>query len=417
MKGITPVNQDQHHPPASLVAPFASSRFTRRHALQTAGFAALAAGLAPTVASAQVHDHEAAQDQASPVPGPREDGTNLWKVSVGGMDMEAGIDTHAFFPGEITINAGDAIHFAFSPFGMPGFHTVTFTSGEPLPELQIPQIVDGAPVLDDSGRPRIIFNPDVVWPEGRTEYDGTGYINSGLDTFRTSDLGPYVLTFTAPGVYEYVCLVHFVVMMGTVIVQEAGSDLPYDQADYDQMAREQFATLIDEGIAANTDAAARAGSTVNADGSTTWDVIMGPGGLNQGRSMLFVPREITINVGDTVRWTSESPGEPHTVTLLGEAEQPEDLIIEPQDSGQPLLVQNMDTLLPSAESPATFDGVMYLNSGFTGLPPEVNELLGLVGDTWEVTFTAPGDFPYYCVLHAGGPDDVERMTGVVTVEE
>src|SRR5215216_6534749 len=44
---------------------------------------------------------------ATPALGPRDDGTNVWKVTVGGMDMEHGIDLHAFFPGEITVNAGD----------------------------------------------------------------------------------------------------------------------------------------------------------------------------------------------------------------------------------------------------------------------------------------------------------------------
>lgn len=411
------MNQNQHHSLATLLARSTSSRFTRRHALQAAGMATLVAGMTPYVTFGQSHDHTSAQDQASPMPGPRDDGTNLWKVVVGGMDMEAGIDTHAFFPGEITINAGDAINFAFAPFGMPGFHTVTFTSGEVLPQLQIPQMVDGSPVPDDAGRPRLILNEIVAWPDGRTEYDGTGYINSGLDVFRTEDLGPYVLTFTTPGTYEYVCLVHFVVMKATVIVQEAGSELPYDQVAYDQMAMEQFNALVDEGSAATAEAEARAGSVANADGSTTWDVIMGPGGLNQGRSMLFVPREVVIKVGDTVRWTSESPGEPHTVTFLGQAEQPEDLIIEPQDSGRPLFVQNMDTFLPTTESPAEFDGVHFLNSGFTGLPPEVNDVFGLVGPVWEVTFTAPGDFPYYCVLHSGGPEAEQAMNGRVMVEE
>ncbi|MBA3275924.1 MAG: hypothetical protein H0T72_09025, partial [Chloroflexia bacterium] len=44
-----------------------------------------------------------ATPDASPVAGPRDDGTNLWKVQVGGMDMENQIDLHAFFPEEVTI--------------------------------------------------------------------------------------------------------------------------------------------------------------------------------------------------------------------------------------------------------------------------------------------------------------------------
>ena len=70
---------------------------------------------------------------ATPEIGPRADGTNVWKVQVGGMDMETGTDVHSFFPKEITINAGDTIFYQFAPMGMPGAHTVTFTSGEEMP--------------------------------------------------------------------------------------------------------------------------------------------------------------------------------------------------------------------------------------------------------------------------------------------
>src|SRR4051794_38342245 len=50
-------------------------------------------------------------DDGALVPGVRPDGTRLWRVQVGGMDMEAGVDFQGFFPGEITINAGDSIWF------------------------------------------------------------------------------------------------------------------------------------------------------------------------------------------------------------------------------------------------------------------------------------------------------------------
>jgi plastocyanin len=47
----------------------------------------------------------------------------------------------------------------------------------------------------------------------------------------------------------------------------------------------------------------------------------------------------------------------------------------------------------------------------------VGEMVGLLGDTYELTFTAAGEFPYYCILHAGGPDDENGMIGTVIVEE
>jgi plastocyanin len=91
------------------------------------------------------------------------------------------------------------------------------------------------------------------------------------------------------------------------------------------------------------------------------------------------------------------------------------VLIEPQADGMPKLIQNYQSLLPMGDS--TFDGNGYRNSGFLGLPPEVNEVLGTLGESYELTFTAPGEYGYYCILHAGGPDDEGRMIGKVTVEE
>ena len=336
----------------------------------------------------------------------------MWKVQVGGMDMENGIDVHGFFPKEITVNAGDAIWFQFAPMGMPGFHTVTFPSGEDLPPLFAPDIVDGTPVASPEGPPRLIINPVVAFPDGRTEYDGTGMANSGLDVLRAEDAPPYALTFTAPGTYEYYCVVHAIVMEGSVTVQEAGAALPSDAAAYEAMAQEQFAVELEIGMAALAEAGA---ATPTTEDGAAWDVSAGAGGLNQARVMRFLPREVTIKVGDTVRWTDRSTGEPHTVTFLGGTEPPEDVLIEPQEGGPPKLIQNYQSFLPIGES--SFDGTGYRNSGFLGLPPEIGEMFGLLGDVYELTFTAAGEFPYYCILHASGPEDEMGMAGKVIVEE
>jgi plastocyanin len=350
---------------------------------------------------------------ATPALGPQADGSNLWKVQVGGMDMATSTDMHAFFPGEITINAGDTIFYEFAPMGMPGFHTVTFASGEELPPLFVPDIVDGTPVASPEGPPRIQINPLVAFPDGRTEYDGTGIVNSGIDVMR-ADQGPYTLKFTTPGTYEYFCVIHSLVMKGTVVVQEAGAALSNDAAAYEAMAQEQIAALIEEGKAAVADYEATI-ATPATDGPTTWEVAAGVGGMSQARVMLFVPQEVTIKAGDTVRWTDLTIGEPHTVTFLGGTEQPEDTIVEPQPAGPPKFIQSYQTFLPAGE--ATYDGTGYHNSGFLGLPPEMGEPLGLLGDSYELTFTTPGEYPYYCVLHASGPEAEGGMIGKVIVEE
>lgn len=398
---------------AMSIIPLRGKRYTRRQAVaMLGGLGAVAASFPAMTQRAVAQEEDHATPDASPVAGPRDDGTNLWKVQVGGMDMENGIDLHAFLPQEITINAGDAVHFAFAPMGMPQFHTVTFLSGEALPPLLIPNVVDGTPVASPEGPPQLIINPLVAWADGRAEYDGTGYANSGLDVFRLED-GPYILTFTTPGTFEYECAVHGIVMEGTVVVQEAGAALPNDVAAYDAMIAAEMAAIIEEGLAAMAELE-QTSATPAADGATTWEVASGAGGLSEARVMRFIPEDVTIKAGDTVRWTNLSDGEPHTVTFLGNEEPPEDVLIEPQASGQPLFIQNMKTFLPSGGP--EHDGTAYANSGFIGFPPEVNELFGLVGQSWELTFTAAGEYPYYCILHSGGPEAEGGMNGKIIVE-
>jgi plastocyanin len=394
-----------------------SRQFTRRQAIEWLGAMGIASAAFPSlptlVRASTMHQ---ASPGASPVPGPRDDGTMLWQVQVGGMDMENGIDLHAFFPKEITINAGDGIHFLFAPMGRPGFHTVTFTSGEEVPPIFVPAMADGTPVTSEMGPPQMAINPQLAWPDGRPEYDGTGFVNSGLDVLRMESDPPYILNFTTPGTYEYVCAVHFLVMKGTVVVQEAGSELPMDQAGYDAMAAGEMAGYIEAGVAEVAAIEGMAASPA-ANGPTTWDVAAGAGGLAPARVMRFLPEELTIKVGDTVRWTNMSDGEPHTVTFLGGEEPPEDVLIEPSASGPPTILQNNMTLLPSGGP--DFNGTGYTNSGFIGLPPEVGDPLGLLGPMFELTFTEPGDYPYYCILHSSGPEaeGPMEMNARIIVEE
>ncbi|HLU34479.1 MAG TPA: plastocyanin/azurin family copper-binding protein [Thermomicrobiales bacterium] len=389
---------------------------TRRKALKLLGAAGIAtASLPQTIALAHQGEHEGASPAASQAPGPREDGSMLWSVQVGGMDMDNAIDFHAFFPREITINAGDGILFNFAPMGRPQFHTVTFTSGEELPPLFVPDMADGTPVVSDEGAVQLQINLAVAWPDGRTEYDGTGMTNSGLDVLRTEDQGPYILNFTEPGTYEYACVVHAVVMKGTVVVQEAGAEYPNDQAGYDAMGQEEMAGYTEEALDQVAELEGMV-ATPSAQGPTTWDVVAGAGGLTSARVMSFIPRELTVKAGDTVRWTVRSDGEPHTVTFLGGEEPPEDVLIEPQSSGSPKILQNNVTFLPSGGP--EHDGTAYANSGFMALPPEINEMFGLVGETFELTFTEPGEYPYYCILHSSGPESEGpmEMNGRIIVE-
>ena len=139
----------------------------------------------------------------------------------------------------------------------------------------------------------------------------------------------------------------------------------------------------------------------------------GAGG-EQVEALRFLPSPLQIKAGDTVRWTNQSPnGEPHTVTLLGGEEPPEFILVEPQAGGQPKVVVNPAVLF--AAGGPVYDGTGYANSGVLSQGfPEFYE--GFEGpQSYELTFEAPGEYRYYCVIHAGGPDDEQGMTGIITV--
>lgn len=102
-------------------------------------------------------------------------------------------------------------------------------------------------------------------------------------------------------------------------------------------------------------------ATEDGDGEVV-DVAVGP----EGQYLRFVPEEVEISVGDTVRWTFESEG--HNVSFKPEA--------DPK-------VQ-----LPEGAEPfATYEG----NRSF---------MIMEVGETFEHTFTVPGTYVYVCVPHA-----------------
>ncbi len=419
---------------AEILARYRTGRLSRRETvralaglgLATAGVGAIGLGTmttrstraAPPVGDLGFGGHgglHAAllrQDAGTPAPaatpqlGEQPDGTHLWRVGVGGMDMENLIDTQAFFPSEITINAGDAIFFEFPT--PPGFHTVTFLSGQEVPPLIIPDESADTAASPPAGPPPLMLNPEAAFPSGGDTYDGTGYVNSGLDVVRLPGDPPFVLTFTAPGTYEYQCIPHGVVMKATVVVQEAGAERPEDQAAVDARGEEERATLLEEGLAEIAEYA-EAVATQRDDGTTLWEVAAGVG-EGQARVLQFLPNALEIKTGDTVRWVNHSRTEPHTVTFLGAGvEQPEDIFIEPQPSGPPKIVQNPLTLFPQGGD--VYSGEGYFNSGFIG---ELNGEPLPGGEAYELTFDTAGDYPYYCILHASGPDG-PGMAGTITV--
>lgn len=377
---------------------FPGGRVSRRTVV---GFLALAgAGVAGGIGRRSA----AALQAASPVPGPRPDGTRLWRVLVGGGSDADLVEYNTFFPRELTINAGDAVHFDFKSLHNP--HTVTFLGGQEAPPLLVPAPAGtptaGTPAAE-TDVPALMFNPAAAFPAGGDAYDGTGTLNSGLNVLMPPDQ-TFMPTFTQPGTFPFQCLVHPMQMKGTITVQPAGSPVPREQAEVDTAAAEQMAAVLDRGRAV---AAAHAAATpaTDAGGGRTWEVQAGAEG-EEFVLLRYLPDPLTIKPGDTVRWTDTSEMEPHTVTFLGGEEPPDLVVPQPQPGGPPLLLLNPAVVGPVG--PTAYDGKGYANSGALGA--DFAALTGLT--TYELTFTAAGEFPYFCVLH-GSPET--GMRGTVTV--
>jgi plastocyanin len=109
--------------------------------------------------------------------------------------------------------------------------------------------------------------------------------------------------------------------------------------------------------------------------ATVWSVQAGVSSQSEAyQGLQFYPNAITIDAGDTVTWTFPT-GEPHTVTLLG-----------PRSSPPP----PTDPSVPQPAGGTTYDGSTYTSSGF---------LLG--GKSYYLTFTKPGVYKVYCLIHGG----------------
>ena len=130
-------------------------------------------------------------------------------------------------------------------------------------------------------------------------------------------------------------------------------------------------------------------------GHRTWHVQVGSESRDQEiQGMSFLPSEIFINEGDTIKWEANS-AEIHTVTFLksGDSLQP----FNPGDRNQ-LEKRGWDS----------YDGKSYYNSGILanvdvpGFPD---------ARSYRLTFPHEGNFTYYCLVHG------EMMKGVVHVRD
>jgi plastocyanin len=297
-----------------------------------------------------------------------------WTVIVGGETADRSITGNAFFPETIEVAVGDTVTWIFE-----GFHNVAFESGGAVP-----------PFVQEAGS--TYYNPQVAFPVGDHSYDGTGYHNSGFP--RPGARLSYTLTFTKAGRYVYVCTIHHG-MRGMVIVADKATSTP--AAVLERGRAEQAATL----------AAGRARlAELEAERHGTSFVVPLVGDSEQRYSVLRFTREpLVVPRGATVTWAMQDPFEVHTVTFTSGEKPPPFVVPEPQASGPPKFLLNPRALTPT--NTAQYDGTGYANSGLL-LPPGSP---GKFPSSFSLTFTKPGRFEYWCLVHAEA-----GHRGVVVVE-
>ncbi len=167
-------------------------------------------------------------------------GSTLWTVRAGTDIRYDHTDILSFLPKDITITEGDSIGWYVDH---PQPHTITFPlPGQAPPDLFLAQLPDGTTVSpetlgpppapsatqppDPSQMPRLVAGPGTQEVRPSPLYDGTAYFNSGfMGNFGDASVGAntWALTFTAPGTYQYLCLLHSEEgMTGTITVLPRG---------------------------------------------------------------------------------------------------------------------------------------------------------------------------------------------------
>jgi plastocyanin len=316
-----------------------------------------------------------AQSYATQVDGPSPQGQNL--------------QFSAYFPGSVQARPGDTVTFRNRSNQAP--HTITFgvapnRSNGPRPvtaQGKFNPAVFGPCVTDSTPSPTLDACPTPSQPgESLPAYAGKGYWNSGILSPDVPGAPPNpnappkevqikLDAAIAPGQYIYLCLLH-AFMAGSIEVVDDDADRLAPEA-VSQAGRDAFqqaqasAQEIPEPTAAKGAVTAGWGDKIVA--------------VNR-----FSPKKIAVKVGETVAWKLGSPYEPHTVTF-------ESPFQSPEDEGVPA---------PGGIPPRGKYAGGFAHSGIFGPKP------AFPSDSYSLTFTKVGTYPYICVLHPG-------MTGQVQV--
>ncbi|MCU1346653.1 MAG: hypothetical protein JWL70_2919 [Acidimicrobiia bacterium] len=294
--------------------------------------------------------------------------------TVSGIEVQTGINDPKdpnvavlqYMPAKVTVPVNTPVRWTWAGTIEP--HSVTFLA----PGVKLPPP-----------------GSDTSWfvPKPATgAYDGTTTASSGLLPLGPAPVKPLEMTFSKPGTYSYVCVIH-PNMQGTVEVVDATAKVDTAQEVAQRRVTEE-AQWLAEGRAIKAKLAATpVKSAPNPNGTTTWTVLMGASGPHTD-VLAFSPTPAGVKKGDTVTFLNNS-GAPHTASFFGTGAE---VITNPIDP-------RVDKPAPGA-SPQTLSPAGFFNTGL--LPPDAPPGSGPPEAARSFTFKVDqaGTYSYVCILHS-----------------
>jgi len=306
--------------------------------------------------------------------------------------QKLGTDVNDYFPHAVSIHVGDKVKF------LPvGFHTVDIPArgGDPLPLIS-PSGQKVAGSNDAAGQPfwfngqdSVGFTPALA--QGifgkNVKYTGGKRVQSGLPL--AAKPKPFTVKFTKTGNYTYYCNIH-AGMKGIVRVKTAKTKVPSAKADKKALKKQVAASLKTSKALPKTKVPT---NTVN----------VGVAGKEGEELFAFLPDALTVSPGTTVNFRM-SPGsfDVHTATTgPGNPEQDPNSYLgqiaasfnSPVFDPRAVYPSEAPGGSPAALTPA-FHGNGFWNSGAMDTSADTP-----LGGSNQVTFTAPGKYEFYCMIH------------------
>jgi plastocyanin len=306
-----------------------------------------------------------------------------------------------FMPSKLVIAAGDKVTFSSATF-----HTVTFNP-KPIPPF-VPDPAKGTytGISDAAGTPfyfdglgKLIYNLQAFGPFGPKTISGKTPASSGILSPRSEKAPPATATFVfpQPGAYTLFCTLH-PGMKATVVVKPAGAAVPKTPAQVQADA-----------LVAQTTGWAKAKALDASVKVAPNTVAMGIGGAVS--LLAFRPKVLNVKAGTTVTFVNKAPSEAHNLVFgppkyIDQFSKKTDIL--PQGPTGP---NQASPLFPygTDKKPYTYDGTATHGNGFFGTELTAGAPIGLPRAS-KVTFTTPGTYKYFCLLH--GPD----MGGTIVVK-